>query len=160
MTQPKDIVQTIHFKGYTNTKCEFLPCHKGVGDEFNCLFCYCPLAYLECIGPYKVFTDKHGQQRKDCSGCKLPHDGYEKSWQFIQNSLERPVAWAGHWPLLNMLDEDVKPGLVLRDLETGASLQVLSFTESEAEFMDGGTQQPVKLTRNDFRKKYKRWVKA
>lgn len=95
MTQPKDTVATIHFKGYTNTKCEFMPCHKGVKGEFNCLFCYCPLVFLECPGHYTTFTDKKGLVRKDCSNCKLPHDGYEKSWNFIQKALEAPVPWSG-----------------------------------------------------------------
>ena len=64
--------------------------------EFNCLFCYCPLIAYECPGPYKVFTDKNGLKRKDCSDCTLPHNGYRKSWNFIQKWLERPVIWDGH----------------------------------------------------------------
>ena len=42
--EPKDTVSTTNFKGYSNTKCEFFPCHKPHA-EFNCLFCYCPLVY-------------------------------------------------------------------------------------------------------------------
>lgn len=91
--QPKDKVQTIHFKGYTNTQCEFFPCHQGVKKEFNCLFCYCPLVFLKCPGPYTVFTDKNGITRKDCSACTLPHNGIEQSWRFIQTWLERPEPW-------------------------------------------------------------------
>lgn len=90
--EPKDKVSTIHFKGYTNDKCEFYPCHKA-HKEFNCLFCYCPLVFLQCPGPYKVFTDKNGIVRKDCSDCTLPHHGYEKSWKFIQKWLEKPEPW-------------------------------------------------------------------
>jgi len=93
--QPKDAVQTSYFKGYTNEKCEFLPCHKDVKREFNCLFCYCPLVFLKCPGPYTVFTDKNGLTRKDCSACKLPHDGYEQSWRFCQLWLTEPVPWDG-----------------------------------------------------------------
>ena len=91
--QPKDTVQTINFKGYTNNKCEFFPCHTGVKKEFNCLFCYCPLVFLKCPGPYKVFQDKNGITRKDCSACILPHNGIEQSWRFIQDWLERPEPW-------------------------------------------------------------------
>ena len=98
MPEPKDITKTSHFKGFTNHQCEFFPCHTGVENqekEFNCLFCYCPLAFLQCPGPYEVFTDKHGMKRKDCSACKLNHDGLERSWKFIQRWLEQPVTWDG-----------------------------------------------------------------
>ena len=91
--EPKDTTDNKSYMGFTNHSCPFLPCHKGVKKEFNCLFCYCPLVFLECPGPYKVFTDKNGTVRKDCSDCKLPHDGYERSWKFIQKWLEKPVTW-------------------------------------------------------------------
>jgi Zn-finger protein len=92
--QPKDTTTNEAFKGYTNTECPFLPCHKGVKAEFNCLFCYCPLIAYECPGPYQTYTDKNGLVRKDCSACTLPHDGYRKSWNFIQRWLEYPVVWS------------------------------------------------------------------
>lgn len=40
-------------------------------DNFNCLFCYCPLYALgdKCGGNFR-YTDKG---IKDCTGCKLPH---------------------------------------------------------------------------------------
>ena len=95
MPEPKDITQTSHFKGFSNTSCEFYPCHTGLKREFNCLFCYCPLAWLQCPGPYEVFTDAKGLKRKDCSNCKLNHDGIEKSWNFIQRWLEKPEPWNG-----------------------------------------------------------------
>lgn len=93
--QPKDITTNEGFKGFTNTTCPFLPCHKGVHREFNCLFCYCPLIAYECPGPYQVFTSANGVRRKDCSACTLPHDGYHQSWNFIQRWLEYPVVWSG-----------------------------------------------------------------
>ena len=82
------IVDTVNFKSFQNDKCEFFPCHKDVGPEFNCLFCYCPLVYLHCPGPYKLFMDKWGNRRKDCSDCSLNHKGWKKSWNFIQHWLE------------------------------------------------------------------------
>lgn len=95
--QPKDTVNTANFKHYTNTKCEFFPCHDleqmKNPDEFNCLFCYCPLQYLECPGPYTVFLGIDGVTRKDCSACVLPHDGFFKSWNFIQHWLKKPEPW-------------------------------------------------------------------
>lgn len=67
-------------KGYSffqNKNCEYFPCHKCSNeDDFNCLFCYCPLYALgeECGGNYS-YTKKGF---KDCSACLVPHrrDGY------------------------------------------------------------------------------------
>ena len=59
---------------FSNTGCEYFPCHEGVEPErFNCLFCYCPLYALgdRCGGNF-VYTPKGV---KSCVGCKLPHDG-------------------------------------------------------------------------------------
>ena len=62
-------------KGYsffTNVKCEYFPCHpvKDV-ENFNCLFCYCPLYTLgdRCGGNFQ-YNEKGF---KDCSRCQLPH---------------------------------------------------------------------------------------
>ena len=96
MTQPKDTVNTSKYKYFTNEECEFYPCHDKElrkSEEFNCLFCYCPLQYLECPGPYQVFKGADGIVRKDCTLCVLPHDGYFKSWNFIQHWLKKPVPW-------------------------------------------------------------------
>jgi len=93
--EPKHQTTNEGYKGFTNHDCPFLPCHQGVRREFNCLFCYCPLIAFACPGPYEVYTDKHGQRRKDCSACTLPHDGYQASWNFIQKWLECPVVWDG-----------------------------------------------------------------
>ncbi len=59
------------FKFFNNKDCEYFPCHKvSNNDEFNCLFCYCPL-YLkkECVGNPKYLENGI----KDCSGCLVPH---------------------------------------------------------------------------------------
>ena len=42
-------------------------------DEFNCLFCYCPLYVLgpDCGGNFSYTEDGV----KDCSACTLPHEG-------------------------------------------------------------------------------------
>ena len=61
-----------HFSFFSNRECEYFPCHKGVDpEEFNCLFCYCPLYALgeDCGGGFKIL--KNGV--KDCSSCTLPH---------------------------------------------------------------------------------------
>ena len=67
-----------NYKHFTNTDCEYYPCHKTSGDtELNCLFCYCPLYALsdKCGGNFVFLPDG----TKDCSQCLLPHTegGYE-----------------------------------------------------------------------------------
>lgn len=62
---------------FQNRECEYFPCHKGAGDHFNCLFCYCPLYALgERCGGNFTYTESGV---KDCSRCLLPHSagGYE-----------------------------------------------------------------------------------
>ena len=62
-------------KGYAfvqNKNCEYFPCHKTEKEEdFNCLFCYCPLYALgeRCGGNYVYSADGI----KDCSDCRIPH---------------------------------------------------------------------------------------
>ena len=69
-------------KNYTffnHKECEFFPCHKTNDPEnFNCLFCYCPLYALgkDCGGNF-VFTETG---IKDCGNCMFPHvrENYDK----------------------------------------------------------------------------------
>ena len=61
-----------HYAFFQNRECEFFPCHKGADlENFNCLFCYCPLYALgkKCGGNCS-FTESG---IKDCSGCLVPH---------------------------------------------------------------------------------------
>ena len=62
---------------FSHKKCEFFPCHKNADpDDFNCLFCYCPLYLLgdECGGNFEYLPNGI----KNCSNCTLPHcrEGY------------------------------------------------------------------------------------
>jgi Zn-finger protein len=93
MPEPKDLAENNEFMGYSHESCTYFPCHSGVKREFNCLQCFCALYFLECPGPYKIYTDRYGVQRKDCSDCTLNHDGYEQSWKFINKWLENPRPW-------------------------------------------------------------------
>ena len=55
-----------------HVKCEFFPCHPtDHPEDFNCLFCYCPLYTLGsgCGGNFKYLENGV----KDCSGCLRPH---------------------------------------------------------------------------------------
>lgn len=57
---------------FSHKECEYFPCHKtNDPDNFNCLFCYCPLYALgdRCGGNFR-YTDRGG---KDCTNCTLPH---------------------------------------------------------------------------------------
>ena len=68
-----------HYKFFQNKEGEYCPCHKvKEAEDFNCLFCYCPL-YLkgeECGGNF-TYTETG---IKDCSNCLFPHkrENYEK----------------------------------------------------------------------------------
>lgn len=66
------------YKFFNNNKCEYFPCHKTNDlENFNCLFCYCPLYALKdkCGGNFR-YTEKG---IKDCTNCTLPHkrDNYD-----------------------------------------------------------------------------------
>ena len=65
-------METENFKFYQHKECEFFPCHETKDVEnFNCLFCYCPLYALgdNCGGSFK-YNEKGF---KDCTNCILPH---------------------------------------------------------------------------------------
>ena len=51
-------------------------------DDFNCLFCYCPLYPLEDCGGNYTFTEKGV---KDCSDCTLPHKS--NNYQYVIEKL-------------------------------------------------------------------------
>ena len=56
---------------FKNCNCEYFPSHKTENeDEFNCLFCFCPLYNLpDCGGNFCLTANGN----KDCSNCLLPH---------------------------------------------------------------------------------------
>ena len=60
------------YKFFSNSSCEYFPCH-GLprAEEFNCLFCYCPLYSMRehCEGLF-TYTAKG---LKCCAECHLPH---------------------------------------------------------------------------------------
>ena len=60
---------------FSNISCRYFPCHKWPKDEpFNCLFCYCPLNYLEkCPGNPHWIEKPDGRKIKDCTDCAFPH---------------------------------------------------------------------------------------
>lgn len=61
-----------NYSFFSHTSCEYFPCHKGVSrEDFNCLFCYCPLYVLgeKCGGSPRILENGI----KDCSSCNFPH---------------------------------------------------------------------------------------
>ena len=57
---------------FQNKECKYFPCHENIDtQDFNCMFCYCPLYLLgdKCNGNF-TYTDKG---IKDCSFCVIPH---------------------------------------------------------------------------------------
>ena len=63
-----------------NRACEYFPCHEGVPEEdFNCLFCYCPLYALgEACGGNCSYTE---EGVKSCVLCAFPH--HRKNYQTV-----------------------------------------------------------------------------
>lgn len=76
-----------NYKFVQNRKCEYFPCHEGVKEEdFNCLFCFCPLYLLkeECGGMFQ-----YKKSVKDCSDCTLPHG--KNSHAYVMTKMKRIV---------------------------------------------------------------------
>ena len=63
-------------KFFSNKECKYFPCHKmpdnNNSNDFNCLFCFCPLYFLgdKCGGNFKY---KKVNGIKNCADCHLPH---------------------------------------------------------------------------------------
>lgn len=75
---------------FQNTACEYFPCHTGVPEEeFNCLFCYCPLYCLgrDCGGDFEILSSGI----KSCMGCRVPHraEGYGHMTDKLREVLRR-----------------------------------------------------------------------
>ncbi len=64
---------------FQNRECPHFPCHEGVAEEdFNCLFCYCPLYMLgKRCGGNCTYMEKG---IKSCKDCTFPHriENYER----------------------------------------------------------------------------------
>jgi len=60
------------YKYFRNNECEYFPCHKADSyEDFNCMFCFCPLYHQKqtCGGNYYI-SDKG---IKICTDCIKPH---------------------------------------------------------------------------------------
>ena len=70
---------------FENRDCRYFPCHQGLQD-FNCLFCYCPLYLRENCPGNPAYIEKDGRKIKDCTNCTFPHcpDNYDKVIQELK----------------------------------------------------------------------------
>ncbi|NOX20418.1 MAG: metal-binding protein [Nitrospirae bacterium] len=83
----QQIVKTARsYRFYCNFSCQYFPCHKTDSPEFNCLFCYCPMYYLECLGSPSFINLPDGRRVKDCSGCDFPHrpENYDTIVEYLR----------------------------------------------------------------------------
>lgn len=78
-----------NYRFFQNRECEYFPCHEGAdAEQFNCLFCYCPLYLKEnCLGNPSYILDQNGERIRDCSSCTVVHrpEMYDK----VLNQLQR-----------------------------------------------------------------------
>ena len=74
---------------FKNRECKYFPCHEGVND-FNCLFCYCPLYHLENCPGNPVYKEKEGKRIKVCKNCTFPHklENYDMVVGMIKKGLK------------------------------------------------------------------------
>lgn len=76
-----------NFSFFQNKECEYYPCHKSNDDDFNCLFCYCPLYALgdKCGGNFTYIETGI----KDCSNCTIPHTS--AGYSYIASKIDRII---------------------------------------------------------------------
>jgi len=74
------------YQFFQNKDCEFFPCHQvGDKEEFNCLFCFCPLyTDVSCGGNYSLLINGV----KDCTNCLVPHFHYKYVIDKLSKNME------------------------------------------------------------------------
>ena len=81
------------YRFFANLGCKYFPCHTAPNtDEFNCLFCYCPLYFWgnTCGGNFSYSA----KGVKLCTDCHLPHlpDYYDVIIEKLKNAnLQKPM---------------------------------------------------------------------
>lgn len=72
------------YRFFVNIDCEYYPCHKNDSENFNCMFCYCPLYSMgdKCGGNFRILPNGI----KDCSDCTIPHS--ENGYDYVMNKLK------------------------------------------------------------------------
>ena len=81
-----------HYAFFSNKSCEFFPCHTGIAEEnFNCLFCYCPLYILGRKCGRNFFHSAKGI--KVCKHCSFPHK--KENYDLMVQKIRRHVLAVG-----------------------------------------------------------------
>lgn len=60
------------YRFFENRDCRYFPCHEKL-ENFNCLFCYCPLYSREHCPGQPSYAEVHGKKLKNCTDCTFPH---------------------------------------------------------------------------------------
>ena len=78
------------YRFFSNTHCQYFPCHPVSGDGFNCLFCYCPLYALgeDCGGHFEYLPSGV----KSCMNCALPHS--RNGYDYIMSKIDEIIKLA------------------------------------------------------------------
>ena len=73
------------YRFFENKECKYFPCHKGL-DEFNCLFCYCPMYHIKDCPGNPQFVEKKGKNIKVCTNCTFPHqpENYDRIIEILK----------------------------------------------------------------------------
>ena len=71
-------------KYFCNSMCAYFPCHKTDTENFNCMFCFCPLYYMgdKCGGNFTISSSG----KKSCVNCDYPHKA--EHYDEIMNKLK------------------------------------------------------------------------
>ena len=70
----EELYNSRHCEFFSNRECEYFPCHgTDDPDNFNCLFCYCPLYHLRNCPGNPCYIEKGKSQLKVCTECTFPH---------------------------------------------------------------------------------------
>lgn len=72
---------------FENRACRYFPCHKGL-EDFNCLFCYCPMYGRNPCPGNPRFMEKEGRRIKVCTDCTFPHrpENYDVIVKLLKSS--------------------------------------------------------------------------
>lgn len=76
------------YRFFENRACKYFPCHEGL-DNFNCLFCYCPLYPREHCPGKPEYKEKNGRTLKICTNCTFPHqpENYDVIMEFLKKGV-------------------------------------------------------------------------
>lgn len=76
------------YRFFSNKDCQYFPCHKNL-EDFNCLFCYCPLYLLEKCPGKPEYLERNGKRIKVCTNCTFPHQ--PENYDIVINILKQKV---------------------------------------------------------------------